>query len=406
MRLGIKAIGTASLAVLLAGCTQEFSLDTKLADLATVVDNSSPAVVSADGNSGSSSASSGSSLPASDRWSANGQVTDGHRYELFEFGDGLIGDEWTLDVSGTSSGPFVLVLFDDQLNLLSRGFLSARGRMTHVLRADTPRVMLGVMIPSSGGGGPFSIVATRSDGHSVPAPNAQVVWLDFSSASGVAIHGRDPVSFPAFDASMLGADYAGLTGEMREAIVQAMREDYASYAVTLIPSYESPEPAEPHATLYFGSDAAGLLGLADRVDAYNRNSGEAAIIYVDNFAIYETMRLSSDEMAVMVANVASHELGHLLGLYHTQTVTDVMDTTGTAWDLAADQNFERGELEATVFAVGGENSPALLAYGVGLSGDKSADSAKWSRSLQFDRARAIAQSEIPHTCGTCLHLDE
>ncbi len=409
MRLGMAGFSAACCAALLTGCIQDFATDDKLVDAATVVDSTGSITTADAGDDTVDSGDDGSPANSADetqRWNASGQVSDGNRYRLFDLGDGWFADEWTVDVSGTSAGPFVVVLFDEQMNLLSRGFLSARGRMTHILRAHTPRVRLGVMIPSSGGGGSFSMVASRREGASVPAPNAALVWLNFSGASGVEIHGRDPVSFPAFDASMLGGAYAGQTVAMRAAIVQAMREDYASFAVTLVSSDESTEPTEPHATLHFGSDAPGLLGLADRVDAYNRRADEAAIIYANNFAIYETMQLSADEMAVMVANVASHELGHLLGLYHTQTVTDVMDTTGSAWDLAANQDFQRGELEATVFAVGMEDSPALLAYGVGLSGVKAGSTGKWSHGIEFDRARAIAQSEIPHTCGTCLHLDE
>ena len=64
---------------------------------------------------------------------------------------------------------------------------------------------------------------------------------------------------------------------------------------------------------------------------------------MEAFASYGTMKLEPAEFAVAIANVASHELGHLLGLPY-EDPDDVMDTTGLAWDLAGEQWFV--ELEA------------------------------------------------------------
>ena len=326
----------------------------------------------------------------------SGSVSGSGDYRLFELGGGSPGDEWVVSLGSTLSGPFVVVLLDAEQNLLMRSYMSYHNPLEHVLRAASGHVYLGVMAPMSGGGGDFELNASFNNGQRVAAPVQQVVWLNFGSGNRVQVHHRDPISFAPFDAAMVGEAYAGHTQEIKDHILEEMRADYAAYNVVILNSDDGPPPEGSHSVIHFGGSESGLLGLADNVDDYNQDLAQNAIIYVENFAPYWTMQLEPDEMAVMIANVASHELGHLLGLYHTRDPDDLMDTTGSAWDLAENQSFSRGPLEPSVFATGWEDSPCLLKQIVGPNPDgaKSTSRAKSAKELVYRAIRRFAQEEL------------
>jgi len=345
-----------------------------------------------------------SGAPVTDLSRVSGAVSRGE-YRLYELGTGAAGDEWVVSAEvGGLSGSFVLVFFDPQQNLLMRTFVSSGSPLRHILREPVERLYLGVMPANSGPGGSFTLDVRRVSSQPIPAPQAQVAWLNFGSGTDVRVNGREGVSFVSFDGVLLGSAYADYTQLIKDTIVAEMRADYAGYNVAIYTSDDGSSPADAYSVVHFGGSSAGLLGLADNVDNYNRDLTQMAIVYINEFRAYESMNLSPEEMALMVANVASHELGHLLGLYHTRDPDDLMDTTGSAWDLTEDQAFSRTALEPTVFLTGMEDSPRLLAHGVGYNA--AAKPAARRKSPVSRAMRRFAHEELQYTCGTCVNLDQ
>lgn len=366
----------------------------------------------ADTGDGSDDAQTAAS-PATDNdgsFSITGSVGAQGDYRLFDLGPATHSQRWTVTATGGLFNPttFLVVLLDKDHNLLQRQIITGSTPLGHIIRSSTDAAYLGVTAAFGRTGGSFNFQVDHRGGASVPAPHPQVVWLNFGGASDVSVHRRNGLSFPAFDAEQAGTAYEGATTEMKAAIVAAMREDYVDYNLVICTS-DDPPPEGPYATLHFGDYDDRLLGLADSVDQYNQDSWESAIVYVESFADYAVMNLSADEMGQMIGNVASHELGHLLGLFHTQVPDNIMDTTGTAWDLAGNQSFTRGRMERTVFPVGYENSPDRLAEVLGPNPDKPDSVTKpllTAKMLRKAGIRAMVREELHCRCGTCLNLDE
>jgi hypothetical protein len=391
-----------TIAALPGGCPSELVTGTAggLVDAVTAADDSG-------GTSAVTSPAPPTAQSIDGKLVVEGAVTQRGEYRLFDIGPGVAGQEVMIHTASAFGPTFVVVLLDERYELLRRELISPRNPLTHVLRAATSAMYVGVTPASGTTGGDFRLEIGLGAA-AIPAARPQVVYLNFAGGTNVRVHSRAPVSFPAFDAAMAGTRYAGQTAALRAAIVATMREDYAPYNVILVSSDEAPPPVGPYATIQFGGYDDRLLGLADSVDQYNADLGQTAIVYVESFADYEGMGLTVEEMGQMIGNTASHELGHLLGLFHTQKPVDLMDTTGSAWDLARDQGFTVGPLEPTVFPIGYENSPARLADAVGRAARKAEGVTKplhpevLRRKLEL---RGMVREELRCRCGNCLDPD-
>jgi hypothetical protein len=286
----------------------------------------------------------------------------GDSYEMFDLGPTHTGDDWTFFAGSTRFGAFVLAVLDDEQRLLERARLTERDDLRHIVRRDTEHLYAAVW---TAGTADFTLVAARGPAVEPLAPAAQVVWLNFAGADHVQINAQPETSFGPFEAADLGPAYAGQTTLITAAITRTVRALYADYNVLILSSDETPEPAQPHSTVHFGATDATYVGLGDGVDRYNRDPRDQAIVYTHTFARYATMDLGPEDMARMVGNTAGHELGHLLGLFHARGSQNVMDDTRSAWDLAAESFIAQAPLAETVFPIGVEDAPTVLADTVG-----------------------------------------
>jgi len=301
-----------------------------------------------------------------------GRLSGGGDYDLYEFGPSLTGDRWSVsNRSLLTGGQFVLALFDENMDLLARSASDPIPSLTVVLRHDCAMVYVGVATKLGGLGGSYYFHVSRTVGDQVPAPQPQRVWLNFTGVSNFSINKYDGLSFGPFSGSVVGEQFADATDDIKQLIVDALLHNYADYNVTILTSDTTTQPPQPYATIYFGGRGDAQLGVADNVDSYNADPQQNAVVFVEALVEYENMALTVPRLGTMIGNIASHELGHLLGLHHVRDGDNVMNRAdgSTVWDMVVPQHFARADLDSHVFPVGQLNAPRLLEETVGLCGE-------------------------------------
>lgn len=297
---------------------------------------------------------------------ANGSLD----FDVFDLGSAEAGDRVVADLAASAGSDVVLGLFNEDANLLgyvdySRGTL-APGRIDLVLHesVETLYAVAGTRSVSQANR-LYSVGISITPNVGIPQPSPQLVVLNFIGASGVRIGRQLPVNVPPFDVATVDARLAGKTQEVIQSILQMVREDYAGLNVVFYLAGDPNIPAGDLTVIHFGTYSDRYLGLADNVDPFNRDSTQNAIIYTDTFSLFSTLWPTQEQIAQVLANVTSHELGHLLGLRHTADIKDIMDITASARQMLFDQWHKVADLHSSIMSIGYQDAPTMLSWCVG-----------------------------------------
>ncbi|MEI8196314.1 MAG: hypothetical protein WCI73_10425, partial [Phycisphaerae bacterium] len=161
--------------------------------------------------------------------------------------------------------------------------------------------------------------------------DGQVVYLDFDGVRNVTYRG--PVVLEGLTVPAFKAPNAVMSTEdaIKIAIVAAISNTYANSGLQVTTS--KPESGTAYSTVYVGgSDSAfsrygSFSGVAEDVDAGNTHPADNAFVFSDNIAG------AGDQYINGVAEVATHEIGHLLGYVHqTADGGDILDAVASRPD--------------------------------------------------------------------------
>ncbi len=301
-----------------------------------------------------------------------GRISSPSDVDVYDLGPVLPGDRVVVDVSVSPELKGAVALFDDTgaamlVNDHRNVYLGRQGPFVDiVIRRESPSCLVAFSAtPGFEGTGDYELTASMEFPTPLPPTRPDVFILDFEGGRGVRIGNRPSINVPRFDAAGISQDFLGLTTDLEAQIVARVRRDFDGYNVTILSTSEGAADDATVSRVYFGTYDPALLGVADGVDEYNAVQAQHAIVFTDTFEAFAALNPSMSQMGQALANVASHEIGHLLGLVHTRDSTDIMDVTASLRQLMEDQYFGRAPIYNQVFPLGDQDSAQLLLDGVG-----------------------------------------
>lgn len=214
--------------------------------------------------------------------------------------------------------------------------------------------------------GDYEVTIEVTSGFAVPEPTGQILLLDFNGAV-IDTPGLGSMILDPFDAADIAREYRGETQVIKDAIRTFMAEDFAAFNITIVTTDDPPLPSgTKFSSVFFGGRNVSAFGISESVDLYNVDCCDDAVIFTESFSPALFSRIpAATELSVAIANVASHEAGHILGLNHVTDDLALMDDQSTTDALLVDQRFSQAPLSPDIMVIGTQDAVLLLLETVG-----------------------------------------
>ncbi|UCF34541.1 MAG: matrixin family metalloprotease [Phycisphaerales bacterium] len=343
-----------------------------------------------------------------------GRISSANDTDVYDLGPVVPGDHVVVEMYADDSLDGAIALFDDvgAALLVNDHRNSYMGKTTPfidvVIRDASSACYVAVSAtPNYASTGDYDLIASKSYESNLPELHPDVVLLVFSGGNNVRIGPREPVDVPPFDAADISDRFAARTAQIRDRIVEYVREDFVGFDVRILSTSESSNYDAGMTRVYFGTYDPALLGVASGIDEFNGAYDQEAIVFVHTFAAFEPLKPTVEEIAHALANVASHEIGHLLGLVHTRDRHGIMDVTASLGDLLTNQHLSFSALYEEVFPIGSQDAVQSLLYAVGGDEDLTYQAAaEANANLSLMQKRSFGPPARAHLQFSTCSLDE
>ncbi len=332
----------------------------------------------------------------SEPWEIRGYISGANDVDVFALGPLEAGDRVLITMTPNDSLYGAIALFsDDGTSLLVNDhrnvYLGRTEPFVDVVMPYSLTASYVAVAPTPGftGAGNYRLVASKEPSAQPRASRPDVVLLDFTGSRGVKIGQRSPIDTLPFDASDISPLFTGQTDRLMREVVKRVRADYEAYSVTVLSTNEGDRYAPGATRVFFGAYDAALLGVAEGVDEFNATTNQQAIIFTDTFEAFVPLDPTLEELGQAIANVASHEIGHLLGMVHTDDPTGIMDVSASLNELLENQEFSRSPIYTSVFPLGYQDAMTYLLDVVG--GDRDLAERKARR---LERRKTLVQRDL------------